>query len=47
MSTSLVTRILIAILALSLMGGVAVAQTAKKPAKAATAAAAADLLDIN
>jgi DNA uptake protein ComE-like DNA-binding protein len=42
------TRILIALFALSLISGMAVAQAAKKPAKAATAAAAdADLLDIN
>jgi len=42
------TRILIALIALSLISGMAVAQAAKKPAKAATAMAAdADLLDIN
>lgn len=42
------TRILVAFFALSLIGGMAMAQSAKKPAKAATAAAAdADLLDIN
>jgi DNA uptake protein ComE-like DNA-binding protein len=42
------TRILIALVALSLISGMAVAQAAKKPAKAATAMAAdADLLDIN
>ncbi len=42
------TRILIALFALSLMSGMAVAQAAKKPAKApAAAAASADLLDIN
>ena len=40
------TRILVALFALSLISGMAVAQTAKAPAKAATAAAAnADLLD--
>jgi DNA uptake protein ComE-like DNA-binding protein len=44
----LMTRVLVAFFALSLISGMAVAQTAKKPAKAATAAAAdADLLDIN
>ena len=42
------SRILIALFALSLISGICVAQAAKKPAKAATAAAAdADLLDIN
>jgi DNA uptake protein ComE-like DNA-binding protein len=46
MRKSLITRILIALFALSLMSGMAVAQdkAATKPAKAA---AAADLLDIN
>jgi len=44
----LMTRILVAFFALSLISGMAVAQATKKPAKAATAAAAdADLLDIN
>ena len=44
----LMTRVLVAFFALSLISGMAVAQAAKKPAKAATAAAAdADLLDIN
>jgi len=49
MRRSFVTRILIALFALSLMSGMAAAQTkAKKPAKAAAAAVAdADLLDIN
>ena len=48
MSKNFMTRILIALFALSLIGGMAVAQTAKKPATTATAAAAdADLLDIN
>jgi len=48
MTKNFMTRILIALFALSLIGGMAVAQTAKKPAKAATAMAAdADLLDIN
>ena len=42
------TRILIALFALSLIGGMAVAQAAKTPAAATSAAAAkADLLDIN
>jgi competence protein ComEA len=44
----LITRILIAFFALSLICGIAGAQAAKKPVKTATAAAAnADLLDIN
>jgi competence protein ComEA len=48
MTRNFMTRILIALFALSLISGMAVAQAAKKPAKAATAAAAdADLLDIN
>lgn len=48
MTKKLLSRILIALFALSLISGMAVAQAAKKPAKAATAAAAdADLLDIN
>jgi competence protein ComEA len=50
MRKSLITRILIALFALSLMSGMAAAQdkAAKKPAKAAAAAAAdTDLLDIN
>lgn len=48
MSKSLITRILVAIFALSLISGMAVAQTAKTPAKTTTAAASdADLLDIN
>lgn len=47
MRKGLITRILIALLALSLMSGMAVAQD-KAPKKAAKAAApAADLLDIN
>jgi competence protein ComEA len=45
---NLMTRMLIALFALSLIGGMAVAQTAASPAKASTAAAASsDLLDIN
>ena len=48
MTKNFMTRILVALFALSLITGMAVAQTAKKPAKAATAMAAdADLLDIN
>ena len=48
MKKTFFTRILIALFALSLISGMAVAQGAKKPAKAATATAAtADLLDIN
>jgi competence protein ComEA len=48
MTRKFMTRILVALFALSLISGMAVAQAAKKPAKAATAAAAtADLLDIN
>jgi competence protein ComEA len=48
MTKKLMARILVALFALSLMSGMAVAQAAKKPAKTATAAAAdADLLDIN
>jgi len=49
MRKSLITRILIALFALSLMSGMAVAQdkAPKKPAKAAAAAPAAGLLDIN
>jgi competence protein ComEA len=46
MTKKLITRILVALFALSLISGMAGAQAAKKPAKA-TAAAAADLLDIN
>jgi competence protein ComEA len=41
------TRILVAIFALSLICGTAVAQTTKAPAQTTTAAASADLLDIN
>ncbi len=48
MTKKFITRILVALFALSLIGGMAVAQTTTKPAKAAPAAAAAsDLLDIN
>jgi competence protein ComEA len=48
MTKKFITRILVSLFALSLICGMAVAQTAKKPAKATTAAAAdADLLDIN
>ena len=49
MRNSLVTRILIALFALSLTSGMAAAEdkAAKKPAKTTAAAPAADLLDIN
>ena len=48
MTKKFVTRVLVALFALSLISGMAVGQAAKKPAKAAPAAAAAsDLLDIN
>jgi competence protein ComEA len=48
MTKKFMSRILVALFALSLMSGMAVAQTAAKPAKApAAAAASADLLDIN
>ncbi len=48
MTKKFITRILVALFALSLISGMAGAQATKKPAKAATAAAAnADLLDIN
>ena len=48
MTRKLMTRILVALFALSLISGVAEAQATKKPASApAAAAASADLLDIN
>ncbi len=48
MTKKFISRILVALFALSMISGVAVAQTAKKPATTTTAAAAdADLLDIN
>ena len=48
MTRRCMTRILIALFALSLISGMAMAQAAKTPAKTTTAAAAdADLLDIN
>src|ERR1700675_2288566 len=48
MTRKLMTRILVALFALSLISGMAGAQAAKKPAKATAAAAApTDLLDIN
>jgi len=48
MTGNFVTKILVALFALSLIGGMAVAQTtASAPAKATTATASADLLDIN
>ncbi len=42
-----ISRIFLAILMLSLTGGMAAAQTATKPATTSTMAASADLLDIN
>jgi competence protein ComEA len=49
MRKSLITRILIALFAFSLMSGVALAQekSAKKPSKTEASAPAGDLLDIN
>jgi competence protein ComEA len=48
MSKKLITRILVALFALSLISGMAVGQAAKTPSKTSTATAAnADLLDIN
>jgi DNA uptake protein ComE-like DNA-binding protein len=48
MTRNFMTRILVAVFAFTLISGIAVAQAAKTPAKAATATAAnADLLDIN
>jgi DNA uptake protein ComE-like DNA-binding protein len=48
MNKRLITRVLIAFFALSLVSGVAVAQAAKTPASGTTASASsADLLDIN
>lgn len=49
MRKNLITRFLIALFALGLMSGIALAQdkAAKKPAKAAASAPNADLLDIN
>ncbi len=48
MTKKFITKILVALFALSLISAMAGAQAAKKPAKAATAAAAnAELLDIN
>jgi DNA uptake protein ComE-like DNA-binding protein len=48
MTKKFITRILVGLFALSLISGMAGAQAAKNPAKAATAAAAnADLLDLN
>jgi competence protein ComEA len=46
MTKRFMTRILVALFALSLISGMALAQAAKMPAKTATAASA-DLLDIN
>jgi DNA uptake protein ComE-like DNA-binding protein len=47
MTKHFMNRILIALFALSLISGMAMAQTAKKPAASSTMAATADLLDIN
>jgi competence protein ComEA len=48
MTRNFMTRILVAVFAFTLISGMAAAQAAKAPAKAATATAAnADLLDIN
>ena len=47
MTKQFLTRILIALVALSLIGGVAAAQTTKKPATGSTMAVSGDLLDIN
>jgi DNA uptake protein ComE-like DNA-binding protein len=47
MTKKFITRIVVALFALCLISGMAGAQAAKKPAKATTAAANADLLDIN
>ena len=47
MTRKFISRVLIAIFALSLISGLAMAQTAKAPAKTTTAASDADLLDIN
>jgi competence protein ComEA len=47
MTKKFITRILVTIFALSLISGMAVAQAASAPAKTTTAAASADLLDIN
>ena len=47
MTKKFMTRILIALFAISLISGMAAAQAAKKPASSATMAADADLLDIN
>lgn len=47
MTKKLITRIFVTIFALSLISGMAVAQAASAPAKATTAAASTDLVDIN
>jgi competence protein ComEA len=47
MTRKFITRILVTIFALSLISGMALAQAASTPAKATTAAASTDLLDIN
>ena len=47
MNKNLMNRIFVALFALSLVSGLAVAQTATKPVTTSTAMAAADLVDIN
>jgi len=47
MTRNFVTKILVALFALSMISGMAVAQTATTPAKTTTATASAALLDIN
>ncbi len=47
MTRKLITRILIAVFALTLLSGMAAAQAAKTPASTTAATAKADLLDIN
>jgi len=48
MYRNIITKILVAVFALSLISGIALAQTEKKPTKAtATTASTAELLDIN
>jgi competence protein ComEA len=47
MSKNFVTKLLVALFALSLISGMAMAQAAKAPAATTTAAASADLVDLN
>jgi DNA uptake protein ComE-like DNA-binding protein len=47
MTNNFMKRLLVALFALSLLSGMAVAQAAKKPASSSTMAADADLVDIN